>query len=132
MATSGFWTWYIYAEFIKQNTGVAEDERLTWLAPLNEDEDMCGNERGPASRLMGTIAFPSFRLYEDDLPKLPLQTDSYNCGFGVITAKATIMMDAVAVEGSEYYFLWEMMQTDECRNKPGNVLPFFCIEWFSL
>ena len=89
---------------------------------------MCGNERGPASRLMGTIAFPSFRLYEDDLPKLPLQTDSYNCGFGVITAIATIMRDAVAVEGSEYYFQWEMMQTDECRNKPGNVLPFFCIE----
>ena len=31
----------------------------------------------------------------------------------------------VAVKGFEYYFQWEMMQTDECRDKSWECIAFF-------
>ena len=70
---------------------------MEWLAPFGKDFLNPDFAPGDSKKLWGTPSFPSIRLSEDDVPKLPKQgsDDGWNCGFGLVATIAIVMRDII-------------------------------------
>ena len=116
---------FSYAKLIKEDG--PHDNGMTWVAPFGKgsiveiDVGMDRRTRMRKSKLLGTIAFPSIRFHNKDVPNLPKQVeadklkriegDSWNCGFGLVAAIAIIMRDIIGKDETVRSQYCTMFQT---------------------